>query len=407
RILRLIFRTSMNTQKPWGSFATQEHAEIAKKIAEEGIVLLKNENNILPLNSNNIKQIAVIGENATRKMTQGGGSSELKPKKEVSPLEAIQERFGRDAKITHTLGYASGRSAYGREFQSPLNADSLKQVAIQHAQEADIVLYIGGLNKNHFQDCEGGDRLHYHLPFGQDDLLEAITTVNKNVVVVLITGNAVEMPWIKKVPAIVQAWYLGSEAGNAIASILAGDANPSGKLPFTFPVKLEDNGAHAMGELSYPGDSIKQVYKDDILVGYRWHDTKKIAPLFPFGFGLSYTNFEIGKPSIDKSIYNKEDNITVKVKVKNTGYWAGAEVVQFYVSDVKSSVPRPEKELKSFTKVMLEPGEEKEIMVEITVSSLAFYDEKISDWTVEPGDFVLHTGNSSRQIAHKLKFKVK
>ena len=301
RILRLIFRTAMNRQKPYGSVATEEHYAAAREIGNEGIVLLKNAPVIkkgaplLPIDAAKYQNILVVGDNAVRLLNQGGGSSELKVKDMVSPLDGLRAAYG--DKVTYAKGYAAGRPMYGRADEIPQNVvDSLRVEAVEMARKADLVVLVGGLNKNHFQDCEGGDRLEYGLPFGQDELVEALLGVNKNLVLVLLSGNAVEMPWVSRVPAIVQGWYLGSMGGKSLADILSGAVNPSGKLPFSFPAKLTDCGAHAFDELSYPGDSIKQEYKEDILVGYRWHDTKKTPALFPFGHGLSYTTFTYGKP---------------------------------------------------------------------------------------------------------------
>ena len=301
RILRLIFRTAMNRQKPYGSVATEEHYAAAREIGNEGIVLLKNAPVIkkgaplLPIDAAKYQNILVVGDNAVRLLNQGGGSSELKVKDMVSPLDGLRAAYG--DKVTYAKGYAAGRPMYGRADEISQNVvDSLRVEAVEMARKADLVVLVGGLNKNHFQDCEGGDRLEYGLPFGQDELVEALLGVNKNLVLVLLSGNAVEMPWVSRVPAIVQGWYLGSMGGKSLADILSGAVNPSGKLPFSFPAKLTDCGAHAFDELSYPGDSIKQEYKEDILVGYRWHDTKKTPALFPFGHGLSYTTFTYGKP---------------------------------------------------------------------------------------------------------------
>jgi len=308
RILRLMFRTNMSENRPMGRMNNTEHSEVARKVASDGIVLLKNENDFFPINPDAELTIAVIGENATRSMTVGGGSSELKAQYEVSPLEGIQKRYAK-ANILHSMGYASGPSAYGREVPSELDADSLVNAALEVAAKADVVLFVGGLNKNHYQDCEGGDRKHYKLPFGQDALIDKLLKVNSKIGVILVSGNAVEMPWLNQVDGLIQSWYNGSEAGNAIADILSGDVTPSGKLPFSYPVKLDDNGAHFYGELSYPGDSIEQYYKEDILVGYRWHDTKHIKPQFAFGHGLSYTSFTMRDVNLDKNVYGQNDVI--------------------------------------------------------------------------------------------------
>jgi beta-glucosidase len=405
RVLRMIFRTTMNSKRPYGSFASPEHAQVARKVAEEGIVLLKNSGNILPLDASKLKNIAVIGENATRKMTVGGGSSNLKSQNEISPLQALGAKYG--SKITYAMGYASGPSAWGREIPSKLNADTLRAEAVRIAGKADIVIFAGGLNKNNFQDCEGADRKSYNLPFGQDQLLDEILKVNKNVVVVLISGNAVAMPWVDRVPAIVQSWYLGSEAGNAMVSVLSGEVNPSGKLPFSFPVKLTDCGANSFDELCYPGDNIKEVYKEDILVGYRWYDTKNITPLFAFGHGLSYTNFIVSKPQTDKKIYTKDETIKLTFTVQNTGKVAGAEVAQVYITQKKSPVLRPAKELKGFKKVFLKAGEQQSVSISVKVKDMAYYDEKSSNWKVDAGEFALNLATSSRDVKFTIPIQVK
>tara|TARA_R110002049_G_scaffold308910_2_gene514848 strand:- start:25809 stop:27521 length:1713 start_codon:yes stop_codon:yes gene_type:complete len=263
RILRLIFRSSMNPNRGFGKKNNQEHLDVARKIATDGIVLLKNEDTFFPIDPKENKTIAVIGENATRQMTIQGGSSELKAKLETSPLQGIQERY-KGANVVHAMGYASGESKEGVVMPSLLDANKLKKEALEVAAKADVVLFVGGLNKSHHQDCEGGDRLEYGLPFGQNELLNDIITVNPNVGVLLVSGNAVAMPWLPNVKAVMQVWYLGSEAGHAIADVISGDANPSGKLPFTFPKKISDNAAHHYAELSYPGDGTNQEYKEGI-----------------------------------------------------------------------------------------------------------------------------------------------
>jgi len=406
RVLRLIFRTSMSPNRPCGNFVTPEHSKVAADVAKEGIVLLKNDQNILPVNPKLYKKILVVGENATRKMTIGGGSSELKTKYEISPLQGIKNAFGSQCEVRYAMGYASGPSAYGREIPSKLNADTLLNEAIRMAKDADLIFYVGGLNKNHFQDCEGGDRKTYDLPFGQNKLIGELIKTNKKLVVVLVSGNAVAMPWVNQVPAIVQAWYLGSEAGNALASVLSGETNPSGKLPFTFGVKLNDYGAHSFDKLCFPGDSIKEVYKEDILVGYRWFDTKNIAPQFPFGYGLSYTTFQLGKAWVDKSQYGKNDTVKLTVSVVNTGKVEGAEVIQAYIQDKVSSVPRPVKELKGFGKVNLKAGESKVVTLELPVGEWGFYDEATKQFKVEPGQFVINVGTSSRDIKQQIPVTV-
>ena len=411
RILRLIFRTAMNRQKPYGSVATEEHYAAAHEIGNEGIVLLKNAPVVkkgaplLPIDAAKYQNILVVGDNAVRLLNQGGGSSELKVKDMVSPLDGLRAAYG--DKVAYAKGYAAGRPMYGRADEIPQNVvDSLRAEAVEMAKKADLVVLVGGLNKNHFQDCEGGNRLEYGLPFGQDELIEALLGVNKNLVLVLLSGNAVEMPWVSRVPAIVQGWYLGSMGGKSLADILSGAVNPSGKLPFSFPAKLTDCGAHAFDELSYPGDSIKQEYKEDILVGYRWHDTKKIPALFPFGHGLSYTTFTYGKPMASAKAMAADGMLTVTVAVKNTGSIAGKEIVQLYVGDDKCSVLRPVKELKHFAKVALAPGEEKNVTFTLTPDDLKFYDEASAAWKYEPGKFKAYVCASSADVRGVVSFEM-
>lgn len=411
RILRLIFRTAMNRQKPYGSVATEEHYAAAREIGNEGIVLLKNAPVIkkgaplLPIDAAKYQNILVVGDNAVRLLNQGGGSSELKVKDMVSPLDGLRAVYG--DKVAYAKGYAAGRPMYGRADEIPQNVvDSLRAEAVEMAKKADLVVLVGGLNKNHFQDCEGGDRLEYGLPFGQDELIEALLGVNKNLVLVLLSGNAVEMPWVSRVPAIVQGWYLGSMGGKSLADILSGAVNPSGKLPFSFPAKLTDCGAHAFDELSYPGDSIKQEYKEDILVGYRWHDTKKVPALFPFGHGLSYTTFTYGKPVASAKAMAADGTLTVTVAVKNTGSIAGKEIVQLYVGDDKCSVLRPVKELKHFAKVALAPGEEKNVTFTLTPDDLKLYDEASAAWKYEPGKFKAYVCASSADVRGVVPFEM-
>lgn len=406
RVLLLNFRTNMDRKRPYGSFGTPEHAEIARKIAENGIVLLKNEKDFFPIPVGKYKKILVIGENATRSLTEGGGSSELKPKKEVSPLEGIINKYGKE-NVTYTMGYGSGPTVYDKFVPSPYNTDSLREEAVKLAKDADLVLLFGGLNKNFQQDCEGGDRISYDLPFGQEELIDEIVKVNKNLGFILISGNAVSMPWLDKVPGVMQSWYLGSEAGNATANVISGDVNPSGKLPFSIPFNIEDNAAHHFGATSYPGDSINQIYEEDILVGYRWHDTKKIPSRFPFGYGLSYTTFDYGKIKTDKKEYLQDDIIKITMNIKNTGKKDGAESIQIYSGQKKPTLLRPTKELKAFKKVFLKAGESKDVELSIPVKNLAFFDDKAHEWVVEKDEFILYCGASSTNIKSTVTIEVK
>lgn len=422
-ILRLIFRTSMNTPKKFGSLGSPEHGQIGRKIAEEGIVLLQNKNHVLPIDLNKARKVAVIGENAIKMMTVGGGSSSLKVKYEITPLEGLKKRIGSKAEVVYARGYVGDPIGEyngvktGQDLKDDRTEDELLAEAIIAAENADYVIFFGGLNKSEHQDCEDRDRKQFELPYNQDKIITELVKVNKNLIVVNISGNAVAMPWANDVPAIVQGWYLGSETGSALASVLVGDVSPSGKLPFTFPAKLEHIGTHVLGE--YPGnkkdlahsknwgDTINTTYREDIFVGYRWSDKEKLTPLFPFGHGLSYTTFAYGKMSADKKVMTVDDTITFSVNVKNTGAIEGQEVVQLYISDKKSSLPRPVKELKGFKKVILAPGEEKTVTLTIDKEALSFFDDARHEWVAEPGDFEAVIAASVTDIKSKINFTLK
>ena len=398
RILRLMMRTTLNTERPFGRINNKEHLQVSREIATEGIVLLKNENDFFPINPSQKITIAVIGENAIKPMTIGGGSSELKADFEISPLEGLQKRY-KNATIIYSIGYSSENLKEGE-------MASLNNEAIETASKADLVLFFGGLNKNKGQDCEDGDRQEFNLPYNQDYLISEILKVNANIGIVLVSGNAVSMPWISRVKAVMQTWYLGSEAGHAIADIISGNVNPSGKLPFSFPVKLTDNAAHFYGEISYPGDGKTQYYKDDIFVGYRWHDTKNIKPLFSFGHGLSYTSFKLSDIKTNKKTYTVTDSINIKVKLTNIGNMDGSEVVQVYIGKPESKVTRALKELKGFKKIFLRKSEHSIINIPINVASLSFYDASISNWNLEKGDYIIYIGNASNNISKKISITI-
>jgi beta-glucosidase len=412
RILRLIFRTSMNETGSFGRMGNQEHYDVCRAIGDEAVVLLKNQPavkkgaKLLPIDADKYDRIVVVGDNAVRRLNEGGGSSELKAKIMISPLQALKEKYG--DKVTFVQGYAAGKAMYEVEEVIPEEqVEKLRKEAVDAVKSTDLVLYFGGLNKNAYQDCESTDRREYGLPFGQPELIEQLAAKCPNLVVVLLSGNAVEMPWIDKVPAALQGWYLGSMGGYALADVLSGDANPSGKLPFSFPKKLADNGAHSFGEISYPGDSIREEYREDVLVGYRWHDTKKIPALFPFGHGLSYTSFTYGKPSLSATEISDGGNIAITVNVKNSGDRKGKEVVQLYIGDEKASVVRPLKELKHFQKIELEAGESQDVTFNISVDDLKFYDESVAGWKAEAGKFRAYIGSSSTDIRAVAAFLLK
>jgi len=405
RILLLNFRTNMNRNRPYGQKLTPEHTAIALKVAEEGIVLLKNEKNFFPVEKGRYQKIAVIGENAVKKLTQGGGSSELKPQEEISPLQGMIDKYGKEH-VVFSLGYASGEPNYSNELPSKYNADSLIIAAVAAAKNADVVIFFGGLNKNFNQDCEGDDRINMDLPFGQNSLINKLLEVNKNLGIVVISGNAVSMPWINKVNGLIQSWYLGSQAGKATANIISGDANPSGKLPFSIPKKLEDNGANSFGPAVYPGKGPDVAYNEDILVGYRWFDTKKIEPLFPFGYGLSYTTFKYGKASSEKSVYKQNETLKMTFTLSNTGKMDGSEIVQLYTTQKNPTLLRPAKELKGFTKILLKAGETQLVEMDLKVSDMAFYNDKIGAWTLEPDDYIISIASSSRSIKSSNTIKI-
>lgn len=414
RVLRTIMRTAMNTSAPFGSLNSPEHLVAAKAIGDESVVLLKNaplgrrKPALLPLDPASAGRVLVVGDNAVRRLNEGGGSSELKAKTMVSPLEAITAVYGAD-NVKFARGYAAGKAMYGRAEKIPQSVtDSLRAEAVAMARDADVVIFVGGLNKNAFQDCESHDRLTYDLPFGQPELIEALAEACPRTAVVLLSGNAVAMPWLEKVPAVMQGWYLGSMGGSTIADVLSGAVNPSGKLPFSFPRELADCGAHSFGPEAYPGDSITVKYLDDIYVGYRWHDTKKRPALFPFGHGLSYTTFTVGEPRLSSAAVGPGETVTVTVPVTNTGKKTGAEVVQLYVADERGNCPldRPVQELKGFAKVNLAPGETREVTIPVDTDAFRYYDPE-KGWTVAPGVYTLRLGTSSTDIKRRAEINVK
>lgn len=418
RILRLGFRTNMNRNRPYGSLCSPEHSDAARTIGEEGIVLLKNAGSVLPLDLSKHVKVAVIGENAVKMMTVGGGSSSLKVRYELSPLDGIRNALAGKADVEYARGYVGDPTGEyngvttGQNLKDDRTPAELITEAVDMAGKADYVIFIGGLNKAAHQDCEDSDREGLGLPYGQDEVIRALAKANQNLIVVNISGNAVAMPWVNEVPAILQAWYLGTESGNAIANVLTGKVNPSGKLPMTFPARLEDVGAHALG--TYPGvarndgsDIVDCKYDEGIFVGYRWADRNKIKPLFPFGHGLSYTDFNYGKARVNHSSMTSDDKVTVTVPVTNTGSREGAEVVQLYISDLKSSLPRPVKELKGFRKVRLAPGETADVTFEIGRDALSYFNSDLHQWVCEPGSFEAMIGASSTDIRTKIRFDVK
>ena len=410
RVLRLIFRTAMNSRKPFGSLCSPEHNAAARRIAGEGMVLLKNDGGVLPVDLSKTKKLLVVGENAVKMMTVGGGSSSLKVKHECTPLEGIRAAVGDKAEVLYERGYVGDVTGdyngvvTGQDLSEGRSGAQLLADAIAAARKVDAVVFIGGLNKGDHQDSEGADRLQLGLPYGQDAVIGALAEANPNLAVVFVSGNAVAMPWIDRVPAVLEAWYSGSEAGNALADVLFGAVNPSGKLPFTFPVRLEDCSAHSAGE--YPGEG-QVVYRDGIFVGYRWIEKERIEPLFAFGHGLSYTTFDIANVRADRTSLATTGRLRVSADVTNTGGRAGAEVVQLYIGDEQSSLPRPVKELKGFQKVSLNPGQTQTVTFEITPDMLRYYDDAKGAWVAEPGAFTACVGAASDDIRGTVEFELK
>ena len=425
RVLRTIFRTAMNPQKTIGSLCSDAHYEACRQIGEEGIVLLKNSltpdpspkgegsGKILPLDLSKYKHILVVGENATRSLTQGGGSSELKTLYDVSPLEALKSQIS----VDYAQGYYSGRAMYDHVDKiDPAKQAKLKAEALEKAKQADLIIFIGGMNKNHKQDCENGDRENYDLSFGQNELISQLSTLNSQLVVVTFGGNPYAMPWLSKVDALIHCWYLGSESGTALANVLTGKTCPSGKLPVTFARNYADYPYVKYGKEAYPGipstapkglpggtPRSEVYYKEGVFVGYRGFEKAKTAPLFPFGFGLSYTTFSYSNAKMEQ-----KDNAQyeVTVDITNTGSCEGKEIVQLYLGADKPAADLPVKELKDFAKVSLKPGETKTVTLHFTLNDLRHWNEQIHDWQLTPGKYKAYVCASSADIRSTLPLRV-
>ena len=415
-VLRVMIKTNVLDPKKRfgpGSMNTKEHQQATYDAAAEAIVLLKNQNNLLPLDFSSIKSLAVIGDNATRKHSNGGLSSEIKAVYEVTPLEALRAKWGDKVDIRFAQGYEklstfvegsnNGQSS-GTFSSKTQESDALLKEAVEVARTSDVALLVCGLN--HDYDTESFDRLNMDIPYGQVELIQEVVKANSRTIVVMIAGSPLNMAAVDICsPAIVWAWFNGMEGGNALVDVLSGKVNPSGKMPFTTPVSLDQSPAHALG--NFPGRDLKVNYEEDILVGYRWFDTKGLPVVYPFGYGLSYTTFDYSNLNTDKETYDQADTIQATFTLTNTGDREGAEVAQLYVSDPVCSVMRPVKELKGFKKVFLKPGESRRITLDIPVSSLAFYSEAQSQFVVEPGEFILQLGASTSDIKQKISVEVK
>jgi beta-glucosidase len=396
RILWVIYKTSLSNNRPAGSINTAAHSKTVYDIASESIVLLKNEKHLLPINTGNIKSITVIGDNATHKFQSEGFGAGVKARYEITALEGLQNAFGKSVDIKFAKGYNAAKTGSRNNNEDMNKQDSaLIEEAVNTAKKSDLaILFIGG---NRDYESESRDRKDLNLPFGEQSLVDAINAANTNTIVVIIGGAPYDINKIKKNNhTIVWSWYNGSEGGNALADVLTGKINPSGKLPFTFPVALNESPAHNMN--TFPGENLETNYKEGILVGYRWYDTKKIVPLYPFGYGLSYTSFEYSALHTDKKSYANNETITVTTKVKNTGKFAGKETVQLYIGKQGSVVERAEKELKAFKKVMVPAGQEVTVTLSIPVKDIAYYNEQSKKWIVEPGKYKLLAGTSSQDI---------
>jgi beta-glucosidase len=397
RNLRVMFATHVfDTRKP-GALNTPAHRATAQRIAEEGIVLLKNEGNALPLDISKIKSVVVIGENAVRTNANGFFGAGVKTMHEITPLEGIVNRAGDKVNVTYSVGYIKTKAGGPNP--------SLVERAVAAARQADVAIIIAGLNHSRYLDDESWDRKNLRLPYGQDELIQQVEQANPRTIIVLISGPVIEMnPWLGQVPAVLQAGYPGMEGGTAIARVLFGDVNPSGKLTCTYPKQLMDSPAHALD--TYPGTNGTLFYKEGLLVGYRWFDTKNIEPLFPFGFGLSYTTFEYSNLKLVTGEDINAPLVTAEFDIANTGSRAGAEVAELYVHQANPSLPRPEKELKGFTKVFLKAGEKKTVSIPLNRGAFAFYDPGKNGWVAEQDNFKILIGSSSRDIRLQGDFKL-
>lgn len=426
-----------------------EQAQISYEVATQSIVLLKNEGSLLPIDLNKVKTIAVIGDNADKIMATGGVGAGVKALYEITPLAGLKDRIGDKAKIVYAQGYTSqqarggfgGFGGFGRRGGAPAatskpddTAAKLKDEAVKAAKSADIVLFIGGDNRQH--ETEGSDRRSMDLPYNQENVLEAVAAVNPNVVFIAVAGAPVDLNRVQACsPAIVQSWFNGTEGGNALADILLGKISPSGRLPFSYPIKLEDSPAYAMGNFPQTDAPINQdvfvslvqedtkaeemlkgatgrgtaLYSEDLLVGYRWFDTKQKPVMYPFGYGLGYSQIEYSDFGVadGKTVYNDGEAIYVDFNMKNTGKYEQYEVPQIYVHRVDSKVEWPYKELKSFRKIMVLPGKVYPAVMNVPVESLKYWDEAKHDWVLEPGKIELLLARNAGDIVGKLEVEIR
>jgi beta-glucosidase len=406
RILRLKLFTQ-RTPVPAGTqeVSTPAHNKTAYDIAGESIVLLKNTRKNLPLKGIKNSNIVVIGNNALQKNAQGGFGAGVKARYEITPLEGLKNRMGKDARIEFVQGYKATfhrGNPFGM-FPDTLPDQKLIAEAVKAAASADVALLFVGNNRE--VETENSDRKSLDLPFGQDALIKAVCAANPNTVVIVVAGAPVNLHVIDSCAStILWSWFNGSQAGYALADVILGKINPSGKLPFTIPVKLNDSPAHALG--TFPGNE-KAEYSEGILVGYRWFDTKDIAPAYCFGYGLSYTDFTYGEAQTNKPAYSRKDTAIITFNLTNTGEYDGHETVQLYVKEMNPKVTRPAKELKAFKKMFVTAGNETTVTLSMPIADLAWFDEKLMNWVVNPGTYQLAIGSSSRDIRKVTQIKVK
>jgi beta-glucosidase len=397
RILRVMFTAGLfdRPKTGGGDVDTPEQRSVARAAATASMVLLKNEGALLPLEPGRTSSVAVIGPSAAVPRTGGGGSSLVRPKYAVTALDGIKEAAGSGVQVRHALGVAM----QGEE--PPADARAALDEATALAAQSDVAVVVVGYSSR--LESEGFDRPSMDLPAGQDELIGAVAAANKRTIVVVAAGAPITMTgWLDRVPAVLYAWYGGQEAGHAIGDLLFGHAVPSGKVPVTFPRRIEDSTAHG----HYPGENLHVTYGEGIYVGYRGFEKRGIEPLFPFGFGLSYTTFEYGDLRLSAPSMKGDGRLEVSLVVRNSGRRAGAEVVQLYVRDVQSSLDRPEKELKGFRRVMLQPGAKETVTFVLDRSALAFYHAGKDDWVAEPGAFEVLVGASSKDVRLKGSFSL-
>ena len=399
KLLRVYVQVGMFENEedlPKGERNTKRHQELARRMAEESIVLLKNEKQLLPLNIDEINSIAVLGPNAKMKFGEflGGGAAGVNPPYEITPLKGLKEKCKGKVKI----------------IKDPSKADVvLLFIGLNHDAPINFLTYKTTKDKPEYgKESESVDRTEFGLPTAQIELIEKTIEINPNTILVLNNANPISMEeWIQKVDTILEVWYPGMEGGRAIANVLFGDVNPSGKIPWTFPKKLKNSPAHKSTK-TFPGEDLKVYYEEGIYVGYRYFEKENIEPLFPIGFGLSYTTFEINSATSDIQMLNlKEDSLKISVEVTNTGERAGSEVIQIYSQAPGKEVDRPVKELVGFEKIFLKKGEKRKVEIQIKAKDLTFYDTKTADWTIEKGKHILHIGNSSINISEKIEIKCK